>query len=65
MTDENQKKLKINLYGDLAGILSMASGTELKQKELLTQSFLNNAHPAGAQPNFTQKQVTANAGAGG
>ena len=30
--DEDDKWLKINTYGDLAGILSMASGAEIKRR---------------------------------
>ena len=62
--DENRKKkLKMNLYGDLAGILSMASGGELKQEDMLTQTFFEHAPPAGALTTLGEKQESNNAGA--
>ena len=61
--DEDNKHLKINIYGDLAGILSMVSGAEIKQEDLLTQTFFNHALPAGALGNFSEKQVMNDSGA--
>ena len=58
--DASTKKLRMNLYGDLAGILSISSGRELKQEDMLTQAFFEHTSSASASV-ILDEQETNNA----
>ncbi len=61
LPDENNKKLKLNLHGDLAGILSVATGQQ--QGKALTLA-MQNALPFNEFAGLNKKQGMNTAGAG-
>jgi hypothetical protein len=60
--ERHEKRLKMNLYGDLAGMLSMASGQKIEKNGILIEAFDKcNQAPLLHPPN--EKQELKDSGA--